>query len=241
MGYNYNTSPVPWYYVYQDIIKGPVTIEQMQRDYYIHRELQPNTMVWTEGMAEWAPLSSTELIQHIMFATSNNNQAGSGSPPQNTTYANSTPTGQAYTGSYPRSAQSPTGYPAGYTSGAQAYGAPPMQYSLQKANNTYMWMIVVVCGIGTLLQLFIDYSGGIGLSLFIQIIMIGLYALFCALDKSELKRTGHRTTTVWWFLIVPVYMFVRAYRLRQFPLYAIIFLVISFVVGFFFGFVSAFI
>ncbi|WP_199925677.1 DUF4339 domain-containing protein [Paenibacillus bouchesdurhonensis] len=243
MGYNYNTSPVPWYYVYQDVIKGPVTIEQMQRDYYIHRELQPNTMVWTEGMAEWTPLSSTELINHIMFAAPNNNHAHYSSPYQNTTYSNSTNTGKVYTRPYSGSSQSPTGYPAaGYTSATQAHGAPPMQYSLQKANNTYMWMIVVVCGIGTLLQLFIQgYTGAIGLSLFIQILMIGLYALFCALDKGELKRAGHRTTSVWWFLIVPVYMFIRAYRLRQFPSYAIAFLVISFVVGFFFGFVSAFV
>lgn len=250
MGYNYNPSPVPWYYVYQDVIKGPVTIEQMQRDYYIHRELQPNTMVWTEGMAEWAPLSSTELIHHIMFAPANDTQASQSRPQHNTTYTNATNAGSAYTGAYSGSAQPPTGYPAaGQPSAPYAYAGnpasahiPPMQYPLQKANNTYMWMIVAACGIGSLLNLLIRDSAAEGvLGFLITITLLGLYALFCALDKGELKRSGHRTTSVWWFLIVPVYMFVRAYRLRQFPSYAIVFLVISFVVGFFFGFISAFV
>ncbi|WP_164515138.1 DUF4339 domain-containing protein [Paenibacillus lentus] len=219
MGYNYNTSPVPWYYVYQDIIKGPVTIGQMQKDYNIYRELQPNTMVWTEGMAEWAPLSSTELIHHIMFATNHNNQAGYGGSYQNNTYSNSINTSQAYEGA-----------------------VPPMQYSMQKANNTYMWLIVAICGLASLLRLSVRGSAGAdGTILFINVTAVGLYALFCALDKNELKRTGHRTTPIWWFLIVPVYMFIRAYRLRQFPSYAIVFLITSFVVGFFFGFISAFV
>ncbi|GAA0134332.1 hypothetical protein YSY43_11720 [Paenibacillus sp. YSY-4.3] len=247
MGSNYNTSPVPWYYVYNDIIKGPVTIGQMQRDYYIYRELHPGTMVWTDGMAEWTPLSSTELINHIMFAPGSGSPTEQARPPYNGTYTNQAPAGQAYPGSQPGSVPGPAGYPpGGYIPGAQVYPGqhigsqvPPGQYPLQKINNTYMWLIVGVAGIGNLIYL-LARDVGSGFSFMITIIMVGLYALFCSLDKNELQRSGHRTTSVWWFLIVPVYMFVRAYRVRQVPSYAIVFLVISFVVGFIYGFVNAF-
>lgn len=245
MSSNYNTSPVPWYYVYNDSIKGPVTIGQMQSDYYIHRELQPNTMVWTEGMAEWAPLSSTELIHHIMFAPGSGSQANHGQPPYNAAYPNPSPGDQAY----PRSAPGTAGYPpGGHTPGAQTYSGQhtgyqvhPGQYPLQKVNNTYMWLIVAVSGTTSLINLIARDAGPfLGLSFLLWIVKIGLYALFCSLDKNELQRSGHRTTPIWWFLIVPVYMFIRAYRLRQFPIYAILFLVISFFVGFFYGFFTSF-
>lgn len=249
MGNNYNTSPVPWYYVHNDIIKGPVTIGQMQRDYYIYRELHPGTMVWTDGMADWVPLSSTELINHIMFAPGSGSQAEQSRSPYNGAYPNQAPAGQAYPGSQPGTVPGPAGYPpGGHMPGGRIYpgqhtGAQmaPGPYPLQKVNNTYVWLLVAVAGTGNLIHLLARDAGAFfGFGFVITILMFGLYALFCSLDKNELQRSGHRTTSVWWFLIVPVYMFIRAYRLRQFPSYAIVMLVIGFSVGFVYGFLKGF-
>ncbi|WP_019637979.1 DUF4339 domain-containing protein [Paenibacillus fonticola] len=203
MGYNYNKSSALWYYIYQDVTKGPVTIEQMQKDYYIHRELHPGTMVWTEGFPDWRPLSSSELIHHIMFpAPSSSAQSVPFAPP---------------------------------------YMRRPVQTPKGNVNNVYIWVIVGVTALMGLIGLLISGFGYpysyismammmtiLGKSFLLAIVHLALNILFCSLDRNEVRRAGYQPPSLWWVLIMPVYLFIRAYRTGQFPLYAILYLVINF-------------
>lgn len=147
MGNNYNTSPVPWYYVHNDIIKGPVTIGQMQRDYYIYRELHPGTMVWTDGMTEWTPLSSTDLINHIMFAPGSGSQAEPARSPYNGAYPNQAPAGclsrlTARFGSWTSRISARRLYPrcAGLSGSAYRSSSPTRAISIAK-NQQYIYVV----------------------------------------------------------------------------------------------------
>ncbi len=54
-----------------------------------------------------------------------------------------------------------------------------------------------------------------------------VYAIPALIDERKLKAAGHSTKymPLWAVFVTPVYLFVRAYRLKQFPSYAIAFLV----------------
>ncbi|MGJ4905501.1 DUF4339 domain-containing protein [Bradyrhizobium sp. HKCCYLS2058] len=72
---------------------------------------------------------------------------------------------------------------------------------------------------------------------FAQFIALGvplvLNAALCLLDERQLKRAGYadRWLTLFGILLAPVYLFLRAKRLRQFPSYGIVW-VACFIVSF---------
>lgn len=51
-----------WYYEHNGEQAGPISTNDMQ-SMYARGELKPDTLVWTEGFANWVPLSETELAQ----------------------------------------------------------------------------------------------------------------------------------------------------------------------------------
>jgi GYF domain 2 len=72
---------------------------------------------------------------------------------------------------------------------------------------------------------------------FAQFVSLGvplvLNAALCLLDERQLKRAGYadKWLTIFGILLAPVYLFLRAKRLRQFPSYGIVW-VASFIISF---------
>lgn len=48
------------------------------------------------------------------------------------------------------------------------------------------------------------------------------YSLLSYFDGDKLEKSGYPRTNRWWVFFVPAYIFLRAKKLRQFPLYGII-------------------
>ncbi|MDQ2792612.1 MAG: DUF4339 domain-containing protein [Bacteroidota bacterium] len=105
---------------------------------------------------------------------------------------------------------------------------PPL--SGKSLNNSYVWILAFAPLIGVFLEYFVAgaMTGGES-QLAIQAavkdlwwITLALNVLFCVLDLNKLKAAGYNTESlsVFWLLLIPVYLFKRAKFLRQKPSYA---------------------
>lgn len=96
---------------------------------------------------------------------------------------------------------------------------PPMRG--EDVNNTLIWVLAFAPIIGLFLQGILAGATQSAIGNFWLATLI-LNAALCLADEAQLKKAGHDTKgmTVWAFLLVPVYLFVRASRLKQKNAYA---------------------
>lgn len=88
--------------------------------------------------------------------------------------------------------------------------APPPLKS-QDIDNKFVWWVVAVPIIGSILELM--FSGVFGAAAFL-IYLIPNIAL-CAIDERKLKEAGHEAPSTFWVILVPVYLWKRAKLLSQ--------------------------
>lgn len=89
-------------------------------------------------------------------------------------------------------------------------------------NNTLVWILAFVPIIGTALEYLI--SGAIGItSGSLWFVTVILNFVLCIIDERKLKKAGYNTKEMmlWAIFLVPVYLFRRAYLLKQKNTYAI--------------------
>ncbi|WP_167859489.1 DUF4339 domain-containing protein [Paenibacillus cymbidii] len=99
----------------------------------------------------------------------------------------------------------------------------PPPISGQAVNNTFVWWMVATPIIGIFVENIIMAVTEQELNYMATALAYFLvYSILCSNDQTKLKKAGHNTASFWWILFVPVYLFIRARKLRQFPLYAII-------------------
>ena len=90
-------------------------------------------------------------------------------------------------------------------------------------NNTLVWILAFVPIIGTVLEYLI--SGAIGAtSGSLWVVSVILNCILCITDKRKLKKAGYNTKQLmlWAIFLVPIYLFRRAYLLKQKNVYAIV-------------------
>ncbi len=90
-------------------------------------------------------------------------------------------------------------------------------------NNTLVWILAFVPILGTVLEYLI--SGAIGVtSASLWFVTVILNTVLCIIDQRKLKRAGYqiKELLVWAIFLVPVYLFRRAYILKQKNIYAIV-------------------
>lgn len=238
MSYIYSNDPTPWYYIYQNQQRGPVTIRQMQENYYVYRELSPETLVWKEGMTYWEPLHTTELIQHLSFAP----QAAQAEPPRSdhTQYASNNPinTYPQHVGQYdnpydPARLETATGY-----SQSGWHQLPPVK----PVSNLYLWLLLTIpTAISIIFYNLMDldlYEYTIDpLSFFsghnVTLLILSVLLNYCinlwllSMDRKILQDAGHKAPSLGWFFFPLIYLILRATNLKQVPVHAIIFVVLN--------------
>ena len=103
----------------------------------------------------------------------------------------------------------------------------------EAVDNSLVWVIALAPIIGGILRVFIGMFLGIPAYNFWWIAII-LNISLCVADETKLTNAGQDTKGMglWAFLLVPVYLFVRASRLKQDNNYAIVWLV-TFVISIF--------
>jgi hypothetical protein len=96
----------------------------------------------------------------------------------------------------------------------------------EAVSNGVVWTVAFVPLISVFLQLALAGPLGTTAASLWYIAPI-LNVILCLADEANLKKAGHNTKGmgVWAFLLVPVYLFVRAARLKQNNGYAIVWLV----------------
>lgn len=97
-------------------------------------------------------------------------------------------------------------------------------------DNNIVWVIALVPFISGILRVLISILLGIPAYKFWWIAII-LNISLCIADENRLKNAGYDTKGmgIWAFLLVPVYLFIRASRLKQDNSYAIVWLVTFFI------------
>jgi hypothetical protein len=104
---------------------------------------------------------------------------------------------------------------------------PPPPLTGESVNNGIVWILAFAPIISVVIQIFVASSTGQSVYDFwwiATLLNIGL----CAADGINLKRAGHKGIAGW-IILVPVYLFVRAARLKQSNGYAIVWLLTFFV------------
>jgi hypothetical protein len=96
----------------------------------------------------------------------------------------------------------------------------------ESVNNSIVWILAFAPIISAIIQIFVASSTGQSVSDFWWIALL-LNIGLCAADGINLNRAGHKGISGW-VILVPVYLFVRAARLKQSSGYAIVWLVTFF-------------
>ncbi len=103
---------------------------------------------------------------------------------------------------------------------------PPPPLTGESVNNSIVWILAFAPIISAVIQIFVASSTGQLVSDFWWIALL-LNIGLCAADGINLNRAGHKGISGW-VILVPVYLFVRAARLKQSSGYAIVWLVTFF-------------
>ena len=100
----------------------------------------------------------------------------------------------------------------------------------EAVDNNLVWVIALAPLISGILRVFISMFLGMPAYKFWWIAII-LNVSLCVADENKLKIAGYDTKGmgIWAFLLVPVYLFIRASRLKQDNSYAIVWLVTFFI------------
>jgi hypothetical protein len=102
----------------------------------------------------------------------------------------------------------------------------------ESVNNRIVWILAFAPIIGVLLAQVIAFAIGYPENEFPFIVILLNVGLSIA-DEKQLKKDGHNTKGMgFWVILVPVYLFVRARRLRQKNSYAIVWIV-AFIISLF--------
>ena len=95
----------------------------------------------------------------------------------------------------------------------------------ESVSNKIVWVLAFAPIIGTFVAQAIAFGVGYPGSEFPFITILLNVGLSIA-DEKQLKNAGHNTKGMgFWVFLVPVYLFVRASRLKQKPFYAIVWIV----------------
>ena len=129
--------------------------------------LAADTLVWREGMADWAPIVATEFATYFL--------------------------------------------------------APP-QAVRSTTNDLYVWWLAFVPILNAVVNIFFEITIGTYI-LPVLVVTIIVHVLLCDKDRQTLRKDGRSAPALGWALIVPVYLIIRVWKLRQFPSYAIVWLV----------------
>lgn|GEM_PF-252534 len=155
-----------WHYFTRNERVGPLAEERMHA-LCASGLLTPDTLVWREGMADWAPIAATEFA---------------------------------------------------------SYFQAPLQAVRRSTNDTYAWWLASVPVLAAFTNiLFVIVVGTNAFSLWVATIVV--HFVLCAQDRKALSHDGRPAPALGWALIVPVYLSIRAAKLRQFPSYAIVWFV----------------
>ena len=92
--------------------------------------------------------------------------------------------------------------------------APP-PISGEYIKNTYMWALVIINILYSLIAVMAEYSS-VSLSAKFSLAFVVLSIYLCRRDSQALKKVGHNTDKFrGWFWLFPVYMYLRAKYLKQ--------------------------
>jgi len=96
---------------------------------------------------------------------------------------------------------------------APSEGEPP-PLAGGDVDNRFVWLAVAVPLVGVIVELATGLGGGEALGLYLIANIV-----CCVLDERRLKAAGHEAPSSGWAVLVPAYLWMRAGRLRQKPLY----------------------
>ncbi|MBO9604434.1 MAG: DUF4339 domain-containing protein [Paenibacillaceae bacterium] len=114
---------------------------------------------------------------------------------------------------------------------APHFTQPPPVHRSQIPNGLVWWMAFIPI-IGSFAEFVVQTVQGEPLGgLTAALLYFLVYTVFVQYDTKQLEKSGYPRASRWWVLLVPVYLFRRAKKLRQFPLYAIIWFVCFIVAG----------
>ncbi len=108
-------------------------------------------------------------------------------------------------------------------------GPPPLPAS--GLNNTFVWLIALVPVFGWLVErMLADTPNLVDVERDFNLILLGYTAVYTALgliDDAIVRHSGRTTARYNWIalILVPVYLFVRARSVRQFPSYGIVWII----------------
>lgn len=165
-----------WFYSLNGKRIGPLNRDSVYQ-LIKSKDIDSQTLVWQNGMSDWAMAYQTKLASHFNLAKSE----------------------------------------------------PPPLHG-EAVDNNIVWTIALTPLISGLLQVFASNLFGIPAYKFWWIAII-LNISLCLVDENRLKNAGHNTKgmSIWAFLLIPVYLFIRASRLKQDNSYAIVWLITFFV------------
>lgn len=235
-----------WWFAEGSQSCGPISEDDM-RAKIARRELTPDSLVWTPGLAEWVPANETRFKpafdapasttpdEETVFAEEAPPASAPLAAPLSaevpSTEVSSDPSPAAY--APPAASPSPSASPAlsgqdVYPSPAAGYYAPPAQEEpKQKINNVFAWLLAFL----PLIFLVIDTTGFMSLDNLIGIfywigsfVQLSMGLLFWLLDMYCVRRAGYnvRWWGAWGFFFTPVYFFFRAHRTDKNYTFAII-------------------
>jgi hypothetical protein len=96
---------------------------------------------------------------------------------------------------------------------APAEGMPP-PLAGGDVDNRFVWLAVAVPLVGVVIELAAGLDGGEALGVYLIANIV-----CCVLDERRLKAAGHQPPSSSWAILVPAYLWMRASRLKQKPLY----------------------
>jgi hypothetical protein len=107
-------------------------------------------------------------------------------------------------------------------SGAPCVQALPPSLNASDINNWWIWLLALGPLFGGIITSGSHEVGQSGSNMY-HIVGFGLFfynTIIALLDERSLRKAGHKTTQVWiGAFFVPVYLFIRASRVRQTPWY----------------------
>jgi hypothetical protein len=83
-----------------------------------------------------------------------------------------------------------------------------------EVDNRFVWLAVAVPLVGVVIELAVGLDGGEALGVYLIANIV-----CCVLDERRLKAAGHEAPSSSWAILVPAYLWMRASRLKQKPLY----------------------
>jgi hypothetical protein len=92
-------------------------------------------------------------------------------------------------------------------------GEPP-PLAGKEVDNRFVWLAVAVPLVGVVIELAAGFDGGEALGVYLIANIV-----CCVLDERRLKAAGHQPPSSSWAILVPAYLWMRASRLKQKPLY----------------------